>query len=116
LTAREVIAMATVQGARDCALDKKIGTLTPGKEADIVILRADTIDSFPLNNAYGAIVTGMDTSNVDTVIVAGKIVKRHGKLVGVDLARLRKQATQSRDYIAGKMNWPSSVIDTSAGR
>jgi 5-methylthioadenosine/S-adenosylhomocysteine deaminase len=113
LTARDVIAMATVQGARDCGLDKKIGTLTPGKDADIVMLRADTIDSFPLNNAYGAIVTGMDTSNVDTVIVAGKIAKRHGRLVGVDLARIRKQATQARDYIAGKMNWPSSVIDTS---
>ena len=113
LTARDVIAMATVQGARDCALDKKVGTLTPGKEADIVMLRADTIDSFPLNNAYGAIVTGMDTSNVDTVFVAGKIVKRHGRLVGVDLARLRKDATQARDYIVGKMNWPSSVIDTS---
>jgi 5-methylthioadenosine/S-adenosylhomocysteine deaminase len=113
LTARDVIAMATVQGARDCGLDKKVGTLTPGKEADIVMLRADTIDSFPLNNAYGAIVTGMDTSNVDTVMVAGKIVKRRGKLVGVDLARIRKQATQARDYIAGKMNWPTSVIDTS---
>jgi cytosine/adenosine deaminase-related metal-dependent hydrolase len=113
LTAREVIAMATVQGARDCALDKKVGTLTPGKEADIVMLRADTIDAFPLNNAYGAIVTGMDTSNVDTVMVAGKIVKRHGRLVGVDLARLRKQATEARDYIAAKMNWPTSVVDTS---
>ena len=113
LTARDVIAMATVQGARDCALDKKIGTLTPGKEADIVMLRADTINAFPLNNAYSAIVTGMDTSNVDTVMVAGKIVKRHGKLVGVDLAWLRKDAAQARDYIAGKMNWPSSVIDTS---
>jgi cytosine/adenosine deaminase-related metal-dependent hydrolase len=112
LTARDVIAMATVQGARDCALDKKVGSLTPGKEADIVMLRADTIDSFPLNNAYGAIVTGMDTSNVDTVMVAGKIVKRHGKLVGVDLPRLRKDATQARDYIFAKMNWPSSVIDT----
>jgi cytosine/adenosine deaminase-related metal-dependent hydrolase len=112
LTARDVIAMATVQGARDCALDKKIGTLTPGKEADIVMLRADTIDSFPLNNAYGAIVTGMDTSNVDTVMVAGKIVKRHGKLVGVDLPRLRKEATQARDYIFAKMNWPRSVVDT----
>jgi hypothetical protein len=116
LTARDVIAMATVQGAKDCGLDKKVGTLTPGKEADIVMLRADTIDSFPLNNAYGAIITGMDTSNVDTVMVAGKIVKRHGKLVGVDLARIRKQATQARDYIVSKMNWPHSVLDTTQGR
>jgi 5-methylthioadenosine/S-adenosylhomocysteine deaminase len=113
LTAREVIAMATVQGAKDCGLDAKVGSLTPGKEADIVMLRADTANTFPLNNAYSAIVTGMDTSNVDTVLVAGRIVKRHGRLVGVDLKRVRKEATAARDYIVGKMGWPRSVIDTS---
>jgi cytosine/adenosine deaminase-related metal-dependent hydrolase len=112
LTAREVIAIATVQGAKDCALDSKVGSLTPGKEADIVMLRADTINTFPLNNAYGAIVTGMDTSNVDTVLVAGKIVKRHGRLVGYDMKRLRQEATAARDYIVGRMGWPRSVIDT----
>jgi 5-methylthioadenosine/S-adenosylhomocysteine deaminase len=113
LTAREVIAMATVQGARDCALDNKVGSLTPGKEADIIMLRADTINTFPLNNAYGAIITGMDTSNVDTVLVAGRIVKRHGQLIDIDLKRVQKEATDSRDYIASKMGWPSSVVDTS---
>jgi 5-methylthioadenosine/S-adenosylhomocysteine deaminase len=113
LTAREVIAMATVQGAKDCALHGKIGSLTPGKEADIVMLRADTINTFPLNNAYGAIITGMDTSNVDTVMVAGRIVKRRGRLVDVDLKRVRSEATASREYIVGKMEWPRSVIDTS---
>jgi len=77
------------------------------------VLRADTINTFPLNNAYGAVVTGMETSNVDTVLVAGRIVKRHGRLVGVDLKRVRKEATASRDYIVGKMGWPRSVIDTS---
>jgi 5-methylthioadenosine/S-adenosylhomocysteine deaminase len=117
LTAREVIQMATLQGAKDCGLESKIGSLTPGKEADIVMLRADTANTFPLNNAYGAIVTGMDTSNVDTVLVAGKIVKRHGRLVGVDLKRVRQEATASRDYVVAQMGWPRSVIDTSlAGR
>jgi 5-methylthioadenosine/S-adenosylhomocysteine deaminase len=113
LTAREVIEMAIVQGAKDCSLDHKIGSLTPGKEADVVMLRADTINTFPLNNAYGAIITGMDTSNVDTVLVAGRIVKLHGRLVGVDLRRVRQEATASRDFIVGKMGWPRSVIDTS---
>jgi cytosine/adenosine deaminase-related metal-dependent hydrolase len=105
--------MATIQGARDCGLDTKVGSLTPGKEADIVMLRADTPNAMPLNNAYGAIVTGMDTSNVDTVLVAGKIVKRHGRMVGVDFNRVRRLSTASRDYLVGKMNWPRSVIDTS---
>jgi 5-methylthioadenosine/S-adenosylhomocysteine deaminase len=77
------------------------------------VLRADTANTMPLNNAYGAIVTGMDTSNVDTVLVAGKIVKRHGKLVGVDLKRVRNEATAARDYVVGKMGWPRSVIGIS---
>jgi 5-methylthioadenosine/S-adenosylhomocysteine deaminase len=116
LTAREVIELATLQGARDCALDKKIGSLTPGKEADIVMLRADTVNTMPLNDACGAIVTGMDTSNVDTVLVAGKVMKRHGRLVGVDMKRLQRITTTSRDYLVGKMGWPRSVIDTSQPR
>ena len=70
-------------------MEAKVGTLTPGKEADIVMLRTDLPNTLPFNNAYGAIVTAMDTSNVDTVMIAGKVVKRAGKLVGVDLDRVR---------------------------
>ena len=63
-------------------LDRKIGTLTPGKDADIIMLRTDAINVMPLNNAAGAVVTLMDTSNVDTVFIAGKLMKRGGALVG----------------------------------
>ena len=72
---RDVIEFATLQGARTDGLEAKGGTLTPGKEADIVLLRTDLTNTLPFNNAYGAIVTAMDTSNVDTVFVAGKAVK-----------------------------------------
>jgi 5-methylthioadenosine/S-adenosylhomocysteine deaminase len=113
LTARDVIEFATVQGARAGGLDSKIGTLTPGKEADIVILRTDLPNTLPFNNAYGAIVTAMDTSNVDTVFIAGRVMKRSGKLVGVDLARIQREAAASRDYLVGKLGWSRSVIDTS---
>jgi cytosine/adenosine deaminase-related metal-dependent hydrolase len=112
LTARDVIEFATVQGARADGLDSKIGTLTPGKEADIVILRTDLPNTLPFNNAYGAIVTAMDTSNVDTVFIAGRVMKRSGKLVGVDLARIQREAAASRDYLVGKLGWSPSVIDT----
>ena len=113
LNARDVIEFATLQGARADGLDAKVGSLTPGKEADIVLLRTDTPNTLPFNNAYGAIVTAMDTSNVDTVFIAGKAVKRGGALVGVDLNRVRQQAAASRDYLVGKLGWPRSVIDTS---
>jgi len=102
LTAKEVVQFATVQGAKDNALDHKVGTLTPGKEADIVLLRHDRINVLPLNNAYGSVVLGMDTSNVDTVFIAGKMMKQNGELVGVDLARVRRQAEESRDYVVTK--------------
>src|SRR5205823_569341 len=97
LTARDVIELATLQGARADGLDAQIGTLAPGKEADIIMLRTDLPNTLPFNNAYGAIVAAMDTSNVDAVLIAGKMVKRDGRLLGVDLASVRRQAAASRD-------------------
>jgi 5-methylthioadenosine/S-adenosylhomocysteine deaminase len=99
LTCRDVVEMATIGGARTAHLDHKIGTLSPGKEADIIMLAADRINVFPVNNVPGTVVTLMDTSNVDTVLVAGKIVKWQGKLVGVDFVRLRRMIENSRDAV-----------------
>lgn len=113
LSSKDVIEFATLQGARANGLESRVGTLTPGKEADLVMLRADLTNTLPLNSAYGAIVTAMDTSNVDTVLIAGRVVKRRGRLVGVKLDEVRKRAAASRDYLVGKLNWPKSVIDTS---
>jgi cytosine/adenosine deaminase-related metal-dependent hydrolase len=110
LTSRDVVEFATLQGARVNGMDQKVGTLTPGKEADIVMLRTDLPNTLPFNSAYGAIVTAMDTSNVDTVMIAGKVLKRAGKLVGVDLAGISRQAAASRDYLVDKLGWPRSVI------
>ena len=59
LTAREVLEFATVEGARANGLEKKVGTLTPGKEADIILLRTDLLNIMPINNAVGAVVTSM---------------------------------------------------------
>jgi 5-methylthioadenosine/S-adenosylhomocysteine deaminase len=106
LTVREVIELATIEGAKDNRLDQKVGTLTPGKEADIIMLRMDQINVMPVNNVYGAIVLGMDTSNVDTVFIGGKLRKSKGKLVGVDLNRVSRLVHESREYILSKVGWP----------
>jgi 5-methylthioadenosine/S-adenosylhomocysteine deaminase len=110
LTSRDVVEFATLEGARVDGLERKVGSLTPGKEADIVLLRTDAPNTLPFNSAYGAIVTAMDTSNVDTVMIAGQVRKRGGKLVGVDLADLGRKAAASRDYLVGRLGWPRSVI------
>ena len=64
----------------------------------------------PVNNAYGAVVLGMDTSNVDTVFIGGRVMKRDGRLVQVDLDRVRRDAEQSRDYLVAKAGWPRTLL------
>jgi len=110
LTVRDVVEFATVQGAKANALDTKVGTLTPGKQADIILLRHDRPNVLPLNNAYGAVVLDMDTSNVDTVFIAGTMVKSGGQLVGMDVAKVARLAEQSRDYILSKTGWSTSRV------
>ncbi len=115
LTCRDVIEFATIEGARVAHLDRKIGSLTPGKEADIVMLAADRINVFPLNNVPGTVVTLMDTSNVENVFVAGKVRKWQGKLVGVDVPRLRRHIETARDGLLQRANYPRELFASCCG-
>ncbi len=99
LTCREVLEFATVEGARCAGLDSKVGTLTPGKQADIVMLRADGLSLWPLNNAPGAVVNLMNPGNVAAVFIAGRVKKWRGKLVGVDVTHLMRTAAAARDGV-----------------
>jgi 5-methylthioadenosine/S-adenosylhomocysteine deaminase len=109
LNVRDVLRFATLNGAKHLRLDGKTGSLKPGKEADIVILDATAINVAPLNNVPGAVVSLMDTSNVETVIVAGKVRKWKGKLLNVDLRRLQNQLENSRDYIFATAGVPQNL-------
>ncbi|MCC6801871.1 MAG: amidohydrolase family protein [Anaerolineae bacterium] len=102
LNARDGLEFATVQGARAVGLDHKIGTLTPGKEADIILLNTNRVNVMPVNDPIGAVVWGMDSSNVDTVFVAGRALKRGGRLLGHDIGQIQRQVYESRDYVVSK--------------
>ena len=110
VTVRQVLQCATVNGARCAALLDKCGTLTPGKEADIVMIRADGMNVYPLNNALGTVVQAADVGNVDTVIIGGAIRKRRGALVGVDMQRFRQLVDESRSYLFGKANYTLDIL------
>jgi cytosine/adenosine deaminase-related metal-dependent hydrolase len=110
LTVREVLEFATVEGARANGLERKIGSLTPGKDADIVLLRTDRLNVMPLNNAVGAVVTSMGPQNVDTVLIAGKVMKRNGQLVGVDYGRLARMGNEARDRLYANANVKNARI------
>ena len=99
ISVEAVLKAATVNGARAAGLESEIGTLTPGKQADIIMVRTNGVAVFPVTNAIGTIVQAVERSDVDTVMVAGEIRKRAGKLVGVDVAKLTADVTASRDYL-----------------
>ena len=110
LRTQDVLRFATVQGAKDLRLDHKIGTLTPGKEADIILLDAEAINVAPLNVVPGAVVSLMERSNVETVIVGGKVRKWKGRLLDVNLNKLRGELEASRDFIFNAAGIPQNLF------
>jgi 5-methylthioadenosine/S-adenosylhomocysteine deaminase len=91
ISTRDVLPYATTHAAASLGLEDKIGSLTPGKQADITLVNTLDLNLF-LSEPSAALVQAAHPGNVDTVLVAGRFVKRHRRLVGVDLPPLRHQA------------------------
>ena len=112
ITCQQAVQMMTVAGAHGSGLQNKVGTLTPGKEADIVMLEYDNIHYQPMNNAYGTVVTMMDTSAVKHVMIAGKIVYWNRKLVGWNVDAIIQNAIRSRDNMLNRIRGKAQGFDT----
>ena len=82
----EALAWVTVEGARMLGQLDRIGTLAAGKQADLVLIRADELNMQPVHDAVASVVFQASLANIDSVMVAGRWKKRHGRLLGVDLA------------------------------
>ena len=102
LTARQLLEMATVNGAHVVGLEDRIGSLTPGKKADVVVIDATAINVAPVHDPVAAVTLCADVSNVETVFVDGRIVKRDGKLVA-DAERARRQVEEARDRLLAEV-------------
>ena len=102
ITSREVLEYATIEGARANGLAHRTGSLTPGKDADVIMLRTDKPNVFPVNDPIGAVVWGMDTGNVDSVFVAGKAMKRNGELLHVNWSAVKKAVLESQEFVVKK--------------
>jgi cytosine/adenosine deaminase-related metal-dependent hydrolase len=99
MSTRDAIRYATVDGARVAGLRGVTGSLEPGMQADVIVLRTDRPNIFPVNDPIGAVVWGMDTSNIDRVFVGGRVVMRAGVLEA-DVQRARDLATEARRRLA----------------
>lgn len=99
LSTRDVLEFATIEGARANGLERKVGSLTRGKSADIIFIRATDLNLTPVSDPIASVVGGAHPGNVDTVMVNGRLVKRGGVMVGVNLDDIRARASASHDYV-----------------
>jgi cytosine/adenosine deaminase-related metal-dependent hydrolase len=99
----EALSWVTVEGARMLGALDRIGTLSPGKQADLVLIRATDLNMQPVHDAVAAVVFQAGLANIDSVMVAGRWKKRHGRLVGVELAPLIESLDASGRKIVGAL-------------
>ena len=101
-TAADVLRMATLEGARALGLADRIGSLRPGKQADIIMLRADDINLIGGSaDPIGTVVTAAHPGNIDTVLVGGQVLKRDGRLLAPGLGAALEGVRRTVEYLAG---------------
>jgi cytosine/adenosine deaminase-related metal-dependent hydrolase len=100
-TTRDALQWATVNGARALGMDDRIGSLAPGRQADVIVVGPGNgrLNMLGLAEPVGAVVQQADPSNVQAVLVAGRPVKRDGRLLDVDLASVSRMLERSRDGV-----------------
>ncbi len=107
LTVKRLVQLATLDGAVDLGIADKTGSLTPGKRADIILIRANDINMAPVGDPYEALVHRAQPGNVDTVIVDGRILRRGGKFTTLDHANVVKDAQQAAAGLRDRAKWPT---------
>jgi cytosine/adenosine deaminase-related metal-dependent hydrolase len=107
LTLKRLVQLATLDGAVDLGIANKTGSLTPGKRADIILVRANDINMTPVGDPYEALVSLAQPGNVDTVIVDGRIMRQGSRFTGLDHARLVREAREAAMALREKAKWPA---------
>jgi cytosine/adenosine deaminase-related metal-dependent hydrolase len=102
LKPKRLAELATIEGAKLLGVADKTGSLTPGKRADLITIRTRDINMAPAGDPYYAIVFFGQPSNVETVIVDGRVLVRDGKLAAIDMSKTIREAAESVRGIVGR--------------
>ena len=103
ITTREALAWVTVEGARMLGQQDRIGSLAPGKQADLVVIRADTLNMQPVHDPVSAVVMQASLANIESVMIAGQWRKRGGRVLDADIGSLLASLQQSGRKITQAM-------------
>jgi 5-methylthioadenosine/S-adenosylhomocysteine deaminase len=105
LTARRVLELATIEGARSMGLADTIGSLKPGKRADLIMVSTRDINLAVFGDPAHMLVTAAQPANVDTVVIDGRILKRSGRLVHLNVAQIATDAANANAALRKRANW-----------
>ena len=111
LTCRDALSWVTTGAAKVAGLDHRTGSITPGKQADLVLLRASDMNLVPMHDAVGCVVMQACTANVDTVMIAGRVIKQGGRLLFGSLPEKMAHLQRSGKRVADDF----SVLQRRAG-
>ncbi len=106
LPAEQAFEMATITGARALGLDKQIGSLEPGKFADLIAISLDGPNGVPVYNIYSLLVYSIKAPNVSDVMVNGRIIVRDRRMLTLDRAQIMAKATEYRQKISKSLAQP----------
>jgi 5-methylthioadenosine/S-adenosylhomocysteine deaminase len=107
LTLKRLLQLATLDGAVDLGIADRTGSITPGKRADLVLLRATDLNMAPVTDPYEAVVSFALPSNVDTVLIDGRVLRRAGKATAFDEAKVVAEARAAALALREKAGWPT---------
>lgn len=106
LTTRRLVELATIEGARDLGIADKVGSLTPGKRADLITVRTTDINMAPVGDPFDALVALAQPTNIDLVAVDGRILRRGGRFTALDHAKVLAEASESVAGLRARAQWP----------
>jgi cytosine/adenosine deaminase-related metal-dependent hydrolase len=104
VTTRDALSWATIEGARMLRMDDRIGSLRPGKQADLVLISTDALNMQPVHDPVSSVVIQASLANIDSVMVAGRWKKRSGQLLASGLSDKLDQLRESGRRITRAMN------------
>jgi len=105
MSARKALALATIEGARVMNLEDQIGSLIPGKRADLIMINTNSINLGMFTEAAHMVVSAAQPANVDTVIVDGRILKEKGRLTAVDVRAVIAAASVANEGLRDRAHW-----------
>ncbi len=102
VTTKRLVELSTIDGARDLGIADKVGSLAPGKRADLILVRTTDINIAPVGDPYDAIVFLAQPNNVDTVVVDGRILRRKNQFTALDHAKVLQEAAETIAALRGR--------------